>query len=351
MRGFLSRSRFAAVVVSLVVTVSLSAVLVLAPANPALACECGGGIIAPTNTTVSLVSERVIVSLSGGLQHTDLLLKLTGTATNAGLIIPTPTPATVTAGTLASFDNVERAMLPQPKYVDDWWGVTAITVALTEKETHIPVVLDRVQLGPIEAVTLAATDAPALATWLQDNGYTAPEGSAALLAPYVAAGWSFVVMKLSASSRLAGTVDPIRLTFPTDKIVFPTRLLQGYTTAHSLRLYVVGDHRVELARAGSEAATVNAAQQVVWAGRIPFSAAPGGRYLTVFDVRYDNPEIQATSDIGVVQAVNDEAIGGTVTVVRTMALLGVPFGSVLVGAGILALLLLLGALMIRMRVR
>ena len=351
MRRFLSRSRFAAVSASLVATLSLVGILVISPATSASACECGGGLIPATDSTVAMVSERAIVSLTDGIQQTDLLLRLTGNAADAGLIIPTPTPATVTAGTLASFDDVERAMLPRPHYVDDWWGVAAIAAAISPEPRSIPVVLDRVQLGPIEAVTLAATDAAALSVWLYDNGYTAPEGTAAVLAPYVAAGWSFVVTKLSAPGLLNGTIDPIRLTFATDKIVFPTRLLQGYTTEQSLRLYVLSDHRVQLASASTEAARINAAERLVWAGQVPSLATHRGKYLTVFDIRYDNPAIQATTDISVIQAISDEEVVSTVTVVKTIDLLGVPFGSVLVGAGILALLLLLGAFALRMRVR
>jgi hypothetical protein len=351
MRRFLSRSRGAVVFASLVATLSLVGILVIAPANSAAACECGGGLIPPADSTISLVSERAIVSLTDGIQQTDLLLRLTGNASNAGLIIPTPTPATVSAGTLESFDAVERAMLPRPVYVDDWWGVAAITAAITTEPSSIPVVLDRVQLGPIEAVTLAATDAAALSVWLQDNGYTAPEGAAAVLAPYVEAGWSFVVTKLSAPELLNGTIDPIRLTFATDSLVFPTRLLQGYATEQSLRLYVVSDHRVQLARAGTEATRLNAAERLIWAGKVSALATHTGSFMTVFDIRYDNPEIQATTDIGVIQASSDEETVRTVTVVKTITLLGVPFGSVLVGAGVLALVLLLGTFAVRMRVR
>jgi hypothetical protein len=298
-----------------------------------------------------MVSERAIVSLNDGIQQTDLLINLSGTSANAGLIIPTPTPATVTPGSLTSFDDVERAMLPRAVAVEDWWGFKAMKSALEDQPATIPQILDRVQLGPIEALTLAASDAPGLSTWLTENGFTAPEGSAAILEPYVRAGWSFVVVKLSAPELLNGTIDPIRLTFATDAIVFPTRLLQGYTTEQSIRLYVVGHNRVQLVSAGTETATIDAAQRLIWAGQLSSVDTQLGRFMTVFDIRYDNPEIQATTDIGVMKAVSDEEVVTTVTVVKTINLLGVPFGSVLVGAGILALLLLIGTFVVRIRVR
>jgi hypothetical protein len=298
-----------------------------------------------------MVSERAIISLVDGVQETELLLTLTGTAGNAALIIPTPTPATLTAGSLDRFDELERQMLPRPRYVEDWWGVEAIMSAVTKKPSTIPVVLDRVELGPLEAVTLAASDTRGLTAWLGSNGYEAPQGSAAILKPYVAAGWSFVVVKLSTAGVLDGTIDPLRLTFETDSLVFPTRLFQGSATEQSLRLYVLAEHRGELVKAGTESSRLNAAEKLVWAGRLPRAAPHDGQFLTVFDVRYDNPEFQATADIGVVSAARDTEVVSTVDVVRIKSLLGVPFGTVLVGTGVIALLMLLSVFFLRMRVR
>jgi len=335
----------------------------LAPAAPALACECGAGLVAPLDSEVSLVSQRAIVSLHNGVQQTDLLIKLTGTATSAGLIIPTPSPARVSVGSLKSFDDVERAMLPKARYVDDWWGVDAVTATVENRNPSIPVVLDRVRLGPLEAVSVTADDATGLSSWLRDNGFSASEGSAAILQPYIDSGWSFVAVKLTTSDVLTGTLDPIRLKFETDKIVFPTRMLQGSSAVQSLRLYVVDDHRVSLAIDGRENGQLNAAQKVVWAGPVSMLSSPVSSksstkpsprpetFMTVFEIRYDNPTVQATTDIGVIQAPNDEQVARTVTVVKTMSLLGIPFGSVLVGTGLIALAMLMATLMIRLRAR
>lgn len=351
MRPCHSRSRVATFFSSLTVTLSLAAGLLVATASPALACDCGAGLVPPAEFDTALISERAILRVVDGIQETELLLTLTGTADNAALIIPTPTPATVSAGSLDRFDELERQMLPRPRYVEDWWGVEAISAAVTKKTSVIPVVVNRVELGPLEAVTLAARNARGLATWLGANGYEVPQGSAAILKPYVAAGWSFVVLKLSTAGVLDGTIDPIRLTFKTDAMVFPTRLLQGSNTEQSVRLYVLGEHRAELVRAGTKSSRLNAAEKLVWAGRLPISEPHGGAFMTVFDVRYDNPEFQATADIGVVSAESDAEVVSTVNVVRTKSLLGIPFGTVLVGTGAIALLMLVSVFALRMRVR
>lgn len=331
-------------------TVALLAVPV---ASPAFACDCGG-IVPPPNNEAAIVGERAIVSLEDGVQTTELLLDVTSTAAQAGLIIPTPSPATVSVGNLSDFDAIETAMLPRAEYVEDWWGVHTVVSAVRDNNPTIPVVLDRVELGPIDATTLKAKDSKGLLRWLRDNDFALPSGATDLLEPYVAAGWSFVAVKLSSDGNLTGTLDPVTVSFETEKLVYPARLFQGYTEPHSLRLYVLDEGRVDLVEAGEKEAfgePINAAQKVVWAAKLLPGEPDEGKFLTVFDVRFDYPETQATSDIYFAPAKANDEVVTTTTVVQPMTLLGVPFGSVLVGSAVLALLALSGFFIARMRVR
>jgi hypothetical protein len=300
------------------------------------------------------VGERAIISVVDGIQTTDLLLETTSTSATAGLIFPTPTPATVSLGDLDDFDAIESAMLPRPSYVDDWWGIDAIVAEVSRDDQSIPVVLNHVELGDIEATTLAASDSQGLLTWLRTNDFALSSATSALLAPYVKAGWSFVAVKLTSDKDLEGTLDPVRVSFETDSLVYPIRLIQGYTEPHSLRLYVIDDHRVELVREaekGKSPQPINAAQKVTWAATLRSGEPQAGRFLTVFDVRFDDPDQQASSDIYFAPAKANDEVVSTVTVVKPMTLLGVPFGTVLVGSAALALLALLGFFVTRMRVR
>jgi hypothetical protein len=333
------------------------AVVAMPVASPAFACDCGG-IAPPPNGTVSIAAERAIVSLKDGIQTTDLLLDVTSTSTESGLIVPTPTPATVSSGALSDFDEVERAILPRPSYEEDWWGVDTIVSAVRDARMTIPVVSQHVKLGPIEATTLSASDTAGLQSWLVANNFVLPNGAAELLRPYVTAGWSFVAIKLSADGALSGTLDPVRLTFETSELVYPARLYQGYTEPHSVRLYVIDDNRVDVVRSAEPDAEpdaarkpINAAQKVVWAARLLAGEPQTGRFLTVFDIRFDSPATQASSDLYFARSkANDEVISSAV-VVKTMTLLGVPFGTVLVGSAVLALLALTSFFIWRMRVR
>jgi hypothetical protein len=328
------------------------ALVVMPAASPAFACDCGG-LVPPPNNEATIAGERAILSLDDGVQTTQLLLGTASTSASAGLIIPTPSPATVSLGELDDFDAIETAMLPRPSYVEDWWGVHALVAAARNENPEIPRVIDHVELGPLEATTLAASDASGLLKWLRTNDFALPSGATALLKPYVTAGWSFVAIKLSSDVELTGTLDPIQLSFESDTLVYPARLFQGYTEPHSLRLYVVDDSRVDLVKSANAAVPqpINAAQKVVWAANLREGEPHAGKFLTVFDVRFDTPETQATSDIYFAESKANDEVVSTVTVVRPMTLLGVPFGTVLVGTGVIALLALAGFFIARMRVR
>jgi len=329
----------------------LTAVFVgTAAATPAAACDCGG-VTPPPGETVEVLGERAIMSLTEGVQQLDILFDLKSTTASTGLIIPTPTPATVTAGERERFDRLESAMLPRASYYDDWWGFdTAFRNPANESATA-PQVLDRVRIGDVVAVTLAASDAAGLTLWLIENEYALPDGSNALFAPYIADGWSFVAVKLDAERQLSGTIDPIRLSFPTETMVFPLRLSAQSVDPVSLRLYVLAEGRVDVTRAKAPGSAVNAAQRTIWAGELDATVDEVAPYLTVTDLLFEDPEGQITDDLSVVPAVANDDIIPTVDVARPVTLLGVPFGSLVVGWVLLGALLVGGIIIGRTRTR
>ena len=89
------------------------------------------------------------------------------------------------------------------------------------------------RIGPFDVTRLAANDPTALATWLTDKGFPHPDGLDANLAPYVADGWEIVAIQLApaeAGDSLTGDLQPLRLSFASDKVVYPMRLSRSATT-------------------------------------------------------------------------------------------------------------------------
>lgn len=324
-----------------------AAVLVVgAVASPAVA---GGGVVVPKGTDAALANESAIVSWDGNEQRIELMLSMTSAAAETGLIFPTPTPATVTEGDRAHFDELEATIEPRISVRNDWWGLAASRNAAAEKADE-PV--STVQLGPLEATTIGPSESADVTDWIDDNDFRLSSRAKKQLALYASAGWSFVALKLSADAAIDGALDPIVFSFPSNRLVYPMRFSAASSAPQSLRLYVLDDHRAQLRQYGHPSRQLNAAQSVAWAGSVAGTdLAERGDYLTVLDVRYDTPRSQVKGDIAIVDAIADtEIIPATVTW-ETRSLLGLPVGILVAGWLGLGLLFGVAWVIARLRVR
>jgi hypothetical protein len=297
-------------------------------ATPASACACGAPAPRPGQDVI-VDKEHAIVSWDGGRERIELLLDMLTDAQDVGLIFPTPAPATVTAGDRGTFVEIEDAIQPKQVIVDDWWaGDGGDGVAGGAP----PVVLDQVQLGPVEATTLEASDAEGLGDWLDANGYVIRDEIAQGLKDYVERGWYFVALRLTSEVALEGGLDPIRFTFDSEQLVYPMDLSRHAATPQKARLYVFQDHRARIAGL-EDPVPVLPGEQTVWAGPAPSGLDDLGRYLTVIDLVFDAPASQIPGDLLVVQAGDDEPLQPAYTVTRPVTVFGVPFGvAVILGA-------------------
>src|SRR6188768_1078471 len=176
-------------------------------AAPAFACGCGG-IVSPAESNVSASSERAIVSWDGEFETLELTFDIESDSPTVGLIIPTPTAPTITAGDLRTFDLIESVISPDVTVVKDWWGIDYF---LPDPTLAKPDTLDRVPLGPIQTTTIGAADTLSLNNWLARNGFTMSEELLAATEDYGANDWSLTAIALSSADVIDGHIDPIRL--------------------------------------------------------------------------------------------------------------------------------------------
>ena len=307
-------------------------------AAPAAACACGGAAPPIDGGEVSVDREIAMVRWDGaaggvGIEEIVMQLALTGDTGNTGLVVPTPNPATVTLADAELFDDLVESIEPEVIVEYDWWGGFGAGSDGGAPGGGAPVILSQVQLGPLEATTLAADDAAGLQVWLDDNGYALPEAVSAQLAPYVEEGWSFVALKLTSDEPFDGALDPIRFTFESDELVYPMRMSAAATTEQTVRLYVFDDHRVEIADAGG---TFLQEQQVVWAGPVQHpDLVELGSYLTAIELSFWDPASQITSDLHIAQAASDEPVNPTRTETHLVAFGGMPLGWLIVALSVL----------------
>jgi hypothetical protein len=337
----MTTKRFLAIVPAVALLLGLQIV------TPAVACACGAPAPRPGQDVV-VDQERAIVSWDGDQERIDLLLDMLTDADDVGLIFPTPSAATVTAGDRQDFVDLETAIQPKEVVIDDWWdfgggfGDGAVGGAAP------PTVLDQVQLGPVQATTLAASDATGLSEWLDTNGYAIRPEIAALLGDYVDRGWYFVALKLTSDVPLEGGLDPIRFTFDSDELVYPMELSKAATDVQRARLYVYQDHRAAVVGLPDPSLAFPWAQ-TVWAGPSPTGVQNLGSYLTVLDVTFDAPASQVPGDLALVQSGDDEALQPVYQVTRPVDIFGIPFGVVIIlgAAAALVVLVAIASLIVR----
>jgi hypothetical protein len=166
-----------------------------------------------------------------------------------------PSAAQVALGDARVFDELRRLTAPRLEYRDSWWPTFTWLFPRAEAPETAGApggarvdVLASQRIGPFDVTRLAANDPTALATWLADNGFPHPEGLDRNLAPYVADRWEIVAVQLAPAeggASLTGDLQPLRLSFRSESVVYPMRLSRSATTPQSVDLYVLADHRMD----------------------------------------------------------------------------------------------------------
>ncbi len=212
--------------------------LTAGPGGPAAACACGG-IVSP-DLDARVTGEQALVATDGGTETIVMRLDLQSVADNAALIVPTPAPATASAAGPSLFYELDRLSAPRVEGRRN----TDLDEAGAIPGTA-PVVVAQVQLGPLEATTLTGGDLTGVRQWLDSHGYTLRPEVSAQLDPYLQQGWSFVAMRLTGDKPLSGQLDPVKLVFASDRLVYPMRMSAAAKNAQRVVIYTLGRHRMQ----------------------------------------------------------------------------------------------------------
>lgn len=265
---------------SLVLVLALLAGAVLFNmASPAWACGCGAYV--PDNPGSSVADERALIAWDGTTEDILMSLSVTGSSDKAAWVMPVPSAARITLGDTEVFSELGRLTAPRIEYRDSWWPTFTWLTAAGPSEGAMggpPAgagvnVLGRQRLGPFDVTRLAANDPTVLANWLSDNGFPHPDGLDDNLAPYVADGWEIVAVQLvpaEAGGSLSGALQPLRLSFASDTVVYPMRLSRSATMPQYIDLYVLADHRMD----PSAVPVAGEAPSLEFAGRIERGDSP-----------------------------------------------------------------------------
>jgi hypothetical protein len=232
---------------------TLLVIVLVALAQPAIACGCGGYI--DPNGSAYVGQETVLLTWDGQTEQIMMSLGVLGSSEEAAIILPVPAIATVELGNADIWDELDELTKPliitEKRYVNPFdFGLAAGGAApegFVGAGAPPVTVLSRQTLGPFEVATLAATDSAALETWLADNGFSLSPGLAEAFEPYIEQNWYYIAVKLQPGEgdELSGTLDPLVVTFDTDELVYPMRGSANAQQDTNVLLYVLADHRVQ----------------------------------------------------------------------------------------------------------
>ncbi|MEW1690821.1 DUF2330 domain-containing protein [Streptomyces sp. NPDC091265] len=278
---------------------------------PAYACGCGAMVV-NRNSQVTVDRETSVVGWDGSTEQIVMQLTVRGNAPEAAWIMPVPHRATVRLGDAALFSELGTLTAPVretrhyfwPRAKDWPFGGSDDTsgAGAPAPGDAAPVgVVGRERLGPFDVARLTATDPAALEGWLTDNGFELPDRLSTALRPYVEQKWEYVAIRLAPQEKggpLLGRLDPLRLRFASDELVYPMRLSRLATTPQSLGLYVLAAHRME-----PRGPIGGRPPEVTYAGRIgagqetgaypALRALTGGKpvFVTAIDQSFPRPEL------------------------------------------------------------
>jgi hypothetical protein len=240
----------------------MAAVMVLVP-RPAAACACGAVI---SNSTAAVNAETALITWDGTHETIDMVLLLKGQAADAAWIMPVPQGTVVSLGDRAVFGKLVAATAPRVEKQYTFWPSFGVGDKSVVSGAQAPggLSVTTSEVGPFTVSTLSGTDPEAVNTWLADHGYPTKPVLTATFAEYLADGWSIDAVKLtSPGGQLAGSLDPLRMTFTTSAPVYPIKLSQHARDVQGVTLYIAAAHRMEITRQASPSYV-----EPVFAGRV-----------------------------------------------------------------------------------
>ncbi|MFF2009209.1 DUF2330 domain-containing protein [Streptomyces sp. NPDC058195] len=277
--------------------------------SPAYACGCGA-MVPSRQTRVAVGQETSVVSWDGRTEQIVMRLTVRGNAPEAAWIMPVPHRASVELGDPAVFSELSALTTPTRVTRHYFWprshdwpfgGSGGDSAAAPLPGAPSVEVVGRERLGPFDVARLAANDPQALQTWLADNGFELPDRLTTALKPYVDQKWEYVAVRLApqdGANPLRGTLDPLRLRFASDRLIYPMRLSKLAANPQELGLYVLAAHRME-----PRGPIGGKAPKVTYAGRIDTRPASGGTdalagltgggpvFLTAIEQSFPRPEL------------------------------------------------------------
>ncbi len=213
--------------------------------TPAAAC---GAVVSPTSVVVQ-TQQRVFLSLrDDGTTQIVIQLAIPEASEPFGALTPVPDKPTVNPNPVPAeeFFELDMATRPTVSAADSGGGCGCGSSAVAGDKSGGGVeVVQIVDVGPVTAAVLGATDVSALQGWLGDNGFVVPAAHTKILDAYVGTGKYFLAFKRSSAAGSGATSVGVSFSVPGDRRGYPLRMSRiGAAESLGIQVYVAAPKTV-----------------------------------------------------------------------------------------------------------
>jgi len=228
-------------------------------------CLADGGLFPPYEDFLFEREQQALIvhNAETHIEEMTLLVGFHGNAEDFAWIVPVPARPQLEPAAMALFRDCWALTRPVWRDDDEWFGCGSETIRSGE-DSDTPVIFDDQVVGIYHTLTLGADEAGPLADSLDAWGFLHDanrQETLAALQHYIDKSWCFVAMRIDSAGALDelddrgwyGSLQPIRLIFPSEQIVYPMRISAVSATQETpLTLFVCADHRMTFPQATVE---------------------------------------------------------------------------------------------------
>ncbi|HEY3237059.1 MAG TPA: DUF2330 domain-containing protein, partial [Polyangiaceae bacterium] len=229
--------------------------------GPAEASACGGTFCdsGPRAMPVDQTGENILFVMDGTSVEAHVQIQYQGDAARFAWIVPMPKVPDVTVGSQQLFANLLQGTVPTYGYSNQRdscgsfassggsggasFGSGGSSGLLIVGDPGVTVVYQKT-VGAFEVAVLSGGTADEVSAWLQTNGYASTATAPAILADYVAQGFVFVAVKLTAGAGI-NEIHPLVFRYAGNEPCVPLKLTAVAATPDmGVRVFFLGDDRV-----------------------------------------------------------------------------------------------------------
>ena len=216
--------------------------------------KADGGLVVDPGYYVKESEQKAIILYDGQTEHVILSIDFQGDAKDFGWVVPVPAKPEIGEIRQDIFEQIKNMIYEYSSSLDQGYRSLSYGTLGSTDTSYVEVVETKV-VGDLITEVINTNDAQLFNSWLEKNGYSFPEHRTDVLDFYIKEGWYFVVTKVVAGYELEGATQPLKISFVTDKIVYPMKMTQIMVesaddkvlvypnVAHSidLELYILSD--------------------------------------------------------------------------------------------------------------